>query len=77
MAKDLSMSKNTINKCIAYLLSSSSGYPALLVKHDQQIIQRSNNSPPRQIPNIYVLNQDGYKNEIKLATQKILQIKKG
>ena len=77
MAKDLSMSKNTINKCIAYLSSSLNGCPALLVKHDQQIIQYSNNSPPKQIPNIYVLNQDGYKKEIELATQKILQTKKG
>jgi len=70
------MSKNTINKCIAYLSSSLNGCPALLVKYDQQIIQYSNNSPPKQIPNIYVLNQDGYKKEIELATQKILQTKK-
>ena len=53
MAKELSMSKDTINKCIDYLTTSSNGIPALLVKREVGSIQKDANKPPQNIPNIY------------------------
>ena len=74
MAKELSMSKDTINKCIDYLTTSSDDIPALLVKREVGSIQKDVNKPPQNVPNIYVLNKEGYKQEIEWAMDKMLEI---
>lgn len=74
MSKELSMSKDTINKCIDYLTVPSDGIPALLVKREVGSIQKDVNKPPQNVPNIYVLNKEGYKQEIKWAMDKMLEV---
>ena len=74
MAKELSMSKDTINKCIDYLTTSSNDIPALLVKREVGSIQKDANKPPQNVPNIYVLNKEGYKQEIEWAMNKMLEV---
>ena len=74
MSKELSMSKDTINKCIDYLTVPSDGIPALLVKREVGSIQKDVNKPPQNVPNIYVLNKEGYKQEIEWAMNKMLEI---
>lgn len=74
MAKELSMSKDTINKCIDYLTTSSNGTPALLVKREVGSIQKDENKPPQNVPNIYVLNKEGYQQEIEWAMNKMLEV---
>ena len=46
MSKELSMSKDTINKCIDYLTTSSDDIPALLVKREVGSVQKDANKPP-------------------------------
>lgn len=74
MAKELSMSKDTINKCIDYLTTSSKGIPALLVKKEVGSVQKDKDKPPQNVPNIYVLNKEGYQQEIKWALNKMLEV---
>lgn len=74
MAKELSMSKDTINKCIDYLTTTSNDIPALLVKREVGSIQKDANKPPQNVPNIYVLNKEGYKQEIEWAMDKMLEV---
>lgn len=74
MAKELSMSKDTINKCIDYLTTSSDDIPALLVKKEVGSIQKDENKPPQNVPNIYVLNKEGYQQEIEWAMNKMLEV---
>lgn len=74
MAKELSMSKDTINKCIDYLTTPSNGTPALLVKREVGSIQKDENKPPQNVPNIYVLNKEGYQQEIEWAMDKMLEV---
>lgn len=74
MAKELSMSKDTINKCLDYLTVPSDGIPALLVKEEVGSIQKDANKPPQNVPNIYVLNKEGYKQEIEWAMNKMLEV---
>ncbi len=74
MAKELSMSKDTINKCIDYLTTSSDDIPALLVKREVGSIQKDANKPPQNVPNIYVLNKEGYQQEIEWAVNKMLEV---
>ena len=74
MSKELSMSKDTINKCLDYLTVPSDGIPALLVKEEVGSIQKDANKPPQNVPNIYVLNKEGYKQEIKWAMNKMLEV---
>ena len=74
MAKELSMSKDTIDKCIDYLTTSSNGIPALLVKREVGSVQKDTNKPPKNVPNIYVLNKEGYKQEIEWAMNKMLEV---
>lgn len=74
MAKELSMSKDTINKCIDYLTTPSDGIPALLVKKEVGSIQKDANKPPQNVPNIYVLNKEGYRQEIEWAMNKMLEV---
>lgn len=74
MAKELSMSKDTINKCLDYLTVPSDGIPALLVKEEVGSIQKDANKPPQNVPNIYVLNKEGYRQEIEWAMNKMLEV---
>ena len=74
MSEDLSMSTKTINQCIQYLTTSFNGRPALLIKRKTGSIQPNKNKPPKNIPNIYVLNKEGYEQEIKWAMEKIKEI---
>ena len=74
MSTDLGMSKKTIDECLDYLTQDSKNHTALLVKHKTGYIPQSDSQPPKQAPNIYVLNQKGYENEIKWAINKMMQI---
>lgn len=68
------MSKDTINQCIEYLTTSSEYSPALLVKKEVGSIQSDKTKPPKNVSNIYVLNKDGYKQEIEWALNKMKEI---
>ena len=74
MSEELSMSKDTINQCIDYLTTSSETHKALLVKREVGSVQQDKTKPPQNVPNIYVLNKDGYEQEIKWALCKMLEI---
>ena len=74
MSEELSMSKDTINQCIEYLTTSSETHEALLIKREVGSIQPDKTKPPKNMPNIYVLNKDGYEQEIKWALEKIAQL---
>ena len=76
MADELSMSKDTINQCIEYLTKSSDDIPALLIKREVGSVQPDKSKPPKNVPNIYVLNKEGYKQEIKWALNKMLELYK-
>ena len=65
MSKELAMSKETINNCIDCLTNSTDDYPALLIKEEVDTMTYCENDKQlRNLPNIYVLNKDGYKQEI-------------
>ena len=74
MSKELSMSKDTINQCIEYLITSSETHDALLIKREVGSIQPDKTKPPKNVPNIYVLNKEGYKQEIEWALNKMLEV---
>ena len=74
MSKELSMSKDTINQCIQYLTSSIDGKKPLLIKKEVGSVQPDPNKPPQNVPNIYVLNKEGYEQEIEWAIAKMLEI---
>lgn len=74
MSEDLAMSKDTINQCINYLTTSSETHDALFIKREVGSIQPDKNKPPRNVPNIYVLNKEGYEQEIEWALNKMLQV---
>ena len=76
MAKELGMSKDTINQCIGYLTAPSNNSPALLVKREVGSIQPDKTKPPKNVPNIYVLNKEGYEKEIEWALSKLKEIYK-
>ena len=76
MSEELSMSKDTINQCIEYLTKSSDDIPALLVKKEVGSVQPDKSKPPQNVPNIYVLNKEGYKQEIKWALNKMMELYK-
>lgn len=76
MATELSMSKYTINQCIEYLTKSSDHIPALLIKREVGSVQPDKSKPPQNVPNIYVLNKEGYKQEIEWALNKMLELYK-
>lgn len=76
MANELSMSKDTINQCMEYLTKSSEDKPALLIKREVGSIQPDKSKPPQNVPNIYVLNKEGYKQEIEWALNKMLELYK-
>ena len=74
MAKELAMSKDTINQCIEYLTTSSEDSPALLVKREVGSVQPDKSKPPKNVPNIYVLNKEGYEKEIEWTLNKMKEI---
>lgn len=74
MAKELSMSKDTIMSCIDYFIGSSNNRNPLLIKREVGSIQPDKNSPPKNVPNIYVLNNEGYQQEIEWAFNKMLEL---
>lgn len=74
MAKELSMSKDTINQCINYFIKPGKNIQPLLIKKEIGSIQPDPKLPPKNIPNIYVLNKEGYKQEIEWALNKIVEI---
>ncbi len=76
MAKELSMSKDTINRCLDYLTDSLNNKYSLLIKKEVGNIKSNKQKTPQNIPNIYVLNREGYEQEIKLAMDLILKIYK-
>ena len=76
MAKDLKMAKKTILNCIYYLITPTNNNDPLLVKHETGYIPQEDNKPPKQAPNIYVLNKEGYEKEIQWALNKMMEIYK-
>mgnify|MGYP004476074883 FL=1 len=74
MSKELSMSKDTINQCIQYLTSSIGDKEPLLIKKEVGSVQPDPKKPPQNVPNIYVLNKEGYEQEIEWAITKMLEI---
>lgn len=74
MSKELSMSKDTINQCIQYLTSSIGNKEPLLIKREVGSVQPNPKKPPQNVPNIYVLNKEGYEQEIEWAIAKMLEI---
>lgn len=74
MSKELSMSKDTINQCIQYLTSSIGDKEPLLIKKEVGSVQPDPKKPPQNVPNIYVLNKEGYEQEIEWAIAKMLEI---
>lgn len=79
MAKELSMSKETINQCIHYLTTPTKTkdgkcFKPLLIKQEVGSIQPDLKKPPQKVPNIYVLNKEGYQQEIEWALCKMLEV---
>lgn len=74
MSEELSMSKDTINQCMEYLTKSTDEHDALLIKREVGSVQPDKSKPPQNVPNIYVLNKEGYEQEIKWALEKIVQL---
>lgn len=74
MANDLAMSRQTITDCIDFLITSSNTKKPLLIKHETGYIPQDDNKPPKQAPNIYVLNKEGYEKEIQWALNKMMEI---
>lgn len=68
------MSKDTINQCIQYLTSSIGDKKPLLIKKEVGSVQSNPKKPPQNVPNIYVLNKEGYEQEIEWAIAKMLEI---
>ena len=74
MSEELSMSKDTINQCMEYLTKSTDERDALLIKREVGSVQPDKSKPPQNVPNIYVLNREGYEQEIQWALEKIVQL---
>ena len=74
MAENLKMAKKTILNCIDYLTSESDKHDPLLIKHEVGYVPHGKNKPPKNAPNIYVLNKEGYEKEIQWALDKMREI---
>lgn len=74
MSKELAMSKDTINQCIQYLTSYIDNKEPLLIKKEVGSVQPDPKKPPQNVPNIYVLNKQGYEQEIEWAIAKMLEV---
>lgn len=79
MSKELAMSKDTISQCIHYLTTplitqDGKSIEPLLIKREVGSIQPDPKKPPKNVPNIYVLNKKGYEKEIEWALRKMLEV---
>ena len=74
MSKELAISKDTLNQCIQCLTSSTEDKQPLLIKREVGSTQPNPKKPPQNVPNIYVLNKEGYEQEIEWAISKMLEI---
>lgn len=74
MADELAMSKDTINQCMNYLTAPDNDQEPLLIKKEVGSVQPDPKKPPRNVPNIYVLNKEGYQQEIEWAMRKMLEV---
>jgi len=74
MADELAMSKDTINQCMNYLTAPDGDQEPLLIKKEVGSVQPDPKKPPRNVPNIYVLNKEGYQQEIEWAMRKMLEV---
>lgn len=74
MAKEMAMSKDTITQCINYLTTSQGDKDPLLIKKEVGSIKPDKNKPPKNVPNIYVLNKEGYEQEIEWALSKMMEV---
>lgn len=68
MASDIAMSRDTVTNCMQELVSLG-----ILKKKVVGSVKRDN-TPPQNVPNIYVINKDNYKQEIKWALDKMKEI---
>ena len=59
-----SMAKDTINQCMDYLTTSSETHEALLIKREVGSVQPDKSKTTKNVPNIYVLNNEDYEQEI-------------
>ena len=59
-----------------YLTTSTGSVPALLIKKEVGSVQPDKSKPPQNVPNIYVLNKEGYRQEIEWALSKMLELYK-
>lgn len=73
MSEELAMSKDTINQCMGFLTKSTDERDALLIKREVGSVQPDKSKPPQNVPNIYVLNKEGYEQEIKWALDAIIK----
>lgn len=73
MSEELAMSKDTINQCMGFLTKSTDEHDALLIKREVGSVQPDKSKPPQNVPNIYVLNKEGYEQEIKWALDAIIK----
>jgi len=71
MSKDTSLSHDTLNRCMKDLVDFG-----ILKKHTVGSIKRKNDTVPQNVPNIYVINKENYKQEIKWALEKMKEIYK-
>lgn len=76
MSRDISMSKKTIIECIDYLTSRDKDRDALLIKEETGTYIDSKTKKIKKYPNIYVKNEPGYKDEIKWALDKMVEVYK-
>lgn len=74
MSKDIAMAKKTIVDCLAFLTEKHKSHDALLIKYEVGYIPQPGNKPPKNAPNIYVLNQNGYQREIQSAINKMKEL---
>ena len=74
MSKNLSMSKNTIGRCMEHLTTHTEHHNSLLIKKEVGSVYCHMSKEPKNIPNIYVLNKKGYQQEINLALEEIKKI---
>lgn len=68
MSSDIAMSRDTVTNCMQELVSLG-----ILKKKVVGSVKRDN-TPPQNVPNIYVINKDNYKQEIEWALDKMKEI---
>lgn len=68
MSEDLSLARNTILKCLDSLVATEDNPGGLLIKEDLAGTSLDG------MPNIYVLNKEGYEQEIQWAIKKMMEM---